>query len=138
MGEVCACRACEKARKERKWACLNCGFLGPPETIPCQCLEISCSGIWGGGRGFCCPHGALICPVCENEEMSNKEFYLAKILTVIEHDGTEEDLDDKLLKTAEFQSRLEDMEWTDKNVLEIKKEYWERELWPEKDQSTGE
>jgi hypothetical protein len=68
VSDVCHCIRCEETiEKAQGWACETCGYTGKPVAISCQCYDTMCPGSGRNGAG--CPHGALVCPVCDDGEI---------------------------------------------------------------------
>ena len=64
--EDCCCEHCARAKADASnWSCPDCGYVGHPASIECECYDYSCAGRHGGGAGMGCPHGAFTCPVCD-------------------------------------------------------------------------
>ena len=62
----CCCEHCVRRKTcVPDWSCPDCGYVGQPASLECECYDYSCGGKLGGGAAMGCPHGAFTCPICD-------------------------------------------------------------------------
>lgn len=74
--DLCSCAFCKIAIERGQQSlpdatpvvCRYCGYSGPMNALACACYDSHCRGAGANSNGAGCPHGALVCPVCNDNE----------------------------------------------------------------------